>query len=134
MKISSNGRSVKLYANKSFSGTYASDKVVVTFNNGTKKTIKVKIIKTFSLKDVKIKLKRSYWDGSKACLQYTITNNSSKNLTKLKIYYSGVLNEEVSGYIKLNSSIPRGKSKTFTTKLDYFDFLDEAKVKVVSAY
>ena len=83
---------------------------------------------------MKIKLKRSYWDGSKACLQYTITNNSSKNLTKLKIYYSGVLNEEVSGYIKLNSSIPRGKSKTFTTKLDYFDFLDEAKVKVVSAY
>lgn len=134
VKISSNGRSVKLYANKSFSGTSASDKVVVTFNNGTKKTIKVKIIKTFSLKDVKIKLKRSYWDGSKACLQYTITNNSSKNLTKLKIYYSGVLNEEVSGYIKLNSSIPRGKSKTFTTKLDYFDFLDEAKVKVVSAY
>ena len=43
VKISSNARSVTLTANKSFSGTSASDKVVVTFNNGTKKTIKVKM-------------------------------------------------------------------------------------------
>ncbi|MGN1168312.1 MAG: Ig-like domain-containing protein [Lachnospiraceae bacterium] len=133
VKISSNARSLTLTANKNFSGTSTSDKVVVTFNNGTKKTIKVKINKKFSLKDVKITLKRSYWDGSKACLEYTITNNSSKNLTKVKIYYSGILNEEVNGYFNVNSSIPRGKSKTFTKKLDYFDYLDDAKLKVVSA-
>ncbi|MGN0483259.1 MAG: Ig-like domain-containing protein [Lachnospiraceae bacterium] len=132
-KISSNARSLTLTANKNFSGTSTSDKVVVTFNNGTKKTIKVKIIKKFSLNDVKIKLKRSYWDGSKACLEYTITNNSSKNLTKVKIYYIGTLNEEVSGYININSSIPRGKSKTFTTKTDFFDPLENVKLKVVSA-
>lgn len=139
LNLSSNARALTLTANKSFSGTSASDKVVVTFSNGKKKTIKVKLTqpktkKKFSLDDVKITLRRSYWNGSKSCLKYTITNNSSKNLTKLKIYYTGVLNEEVDGYINVNSSIPRGKSKTFTTKLDYFDFLDEAKVKVVSAY
>lgn len=137
VKISSNARSLTLTANKNFSGTSASDKVVVTFNNGTKKTITVKITKpqttTFSLNDVKIKLNRSYWDGSKACLKYTITNNSTKNLTKLKIYYTGTLNEEVSGYITLNTSIPRGTSKTFISRLSYFDYLYEATVKVVSA-
>lgn len=90
VKISSNARSLTMTANKSFSGTSASDKVVVTFNNGAKKTITVKITKPkttkkFSLSDVKIKLNRSYWDGSKSCLKYTITNNSSKNLTKLDI-------------------------------------------------
>ena len=125
-------------ANKSFSGTSASDKVVVTFNNGAKKTITVKITKPkttkkFSLSDVKIKLNRSYWDGSKSCLKYTITNNSSKNLTKLKIYYKDTLNEEVDGYINLRTSIPRGKSKTFTSKFGWFDKLDEVKMKVVSA-
>ena len=103
-----------------------------------KKTIKVKLTqpktkKKFSLDDVKITLKRSYWNGSKSCLKYTITNKSSNNLTKLKIYYTGVLNEEVDGYINVNSSIPRGKSKTFTTKLDYFDYLDEATLTLVSA-
>lgn len=135
VKISSKARAVTLTANKSFSGTSTSDKVVVTFNNGKKKTIKVKITKTkkFSLKDVKLKLKRSYWDGSKACLEYTITNKSSKNLKKFKIFYSGTLNEDVSGYININHSIPKGKSKTFTTRLDYFDYLEGAKLKLVSA-
>ena len=137
VKISSSARSVTLTANKNFSGTSASDKVVVTFNNGTKKNITVKITKPqtkkFSLSDVKIKLNRSYWDGSKACLEYTITNNSSKNLTKLKVYYKGTLNEDVSGYININSSIPRGKSKTFITRLSYFDYLEGAKLKIVSA-
>ena len=138
MKISSNARSVTLTANKSFSGTSASDKVVVTFNNGTKKTIKVKITKPkttkkFSLADVKIKLKRSYWDGSKACIQYTITNNSSKKLTKLKVFYSGTVDEEVSGYINIKSSIPRGKSKTFTTRISVLDYIEGVTLEVVSA-
>lgn len=135
LKLSSNARSLTLTANKSFSGTSASDKVVVTFNNGTKKTITVKITQTkkFSLSDVKIKLKRSYWKDGKACLDYTITNNSSKNLTKLKIFYRGTLNDEVSGYITLNTSIPKGKSKTFTSKFGYFDPLTSVKLKVVSA-
>lgn len=137
LKLSSNARSVTLTANKSFSGTSVSDKVVVTFNNGTKKTITVKITqpqtKKFSLSDVKIKLKRSYWKDGKACLDYTITNNSSKNLTKLKIFYRGTLNDEVSGYITINTSIPKGKSKTFTSKFGYFDPLVNVKLKVVSA-
>ena len=85
LNLSSNARALTLTANKSFSGTSASDKVVVTFSNGKKKTIKVKLTqpktkKKFSLDDVKITLKRSYWNGSKSCLKYTITNNSSKNL------------------------------------------------------
>ena len=71
-------------------------------------------------------------DG-KACLDYTITNNSSKNLTKLKIFYRGTLNDEVSGYITINTSIPKGKSKTFTSKFGYFDPLVNVKLKVVSA-
>lgn len=140
LKLSSNARSLTLTANKSFSGTSASDKVAVTFNNGTKRTITVKITqaKKFSLSDVKIKLKRSYWKDDKttlgkACLEYTITNNSSKNLTKLKIFYRGTLNEEVSGYITINTSIPRGTSKTFTTSFSFFDRLDNVKLKVVSA-
>ena len=138
VKISSNARSLTMTANKSFSGTSASDKVVVTFNNGAKKTITVKITKPkttkkFSLSDVKIKLNRSYWDGSKSCLKYTITNKSSKNLTKVKIYYVGTLNDEVDGYITLKTSIPRGKSKTFTSKFGWFDKLDDVKMKVVSA-
>lgn len=135
VKISSKARAVTLTANKSFSGTSTSDKVVVTFNNGKKKTIKVKITKTkkFSLKDVKLKLKRSYWDGSKACLEYTITNKSSKDLKKLKIFYSGTVDEAVSGYININYSIPRGESVTFTTRLDYFDYIEGVKLKLVSA-
>lgn len=141
--ISSDGRSLTLTASESFSGTSVSEKVIVTFNNGKKKTIKVKITqpkptptpktKKFSLKDVKIKLKRSYWNGSQACLTYTITNKSSKNLKHLKIFYSGMVDEDVSGYIYIDSSIPRGTSKTFTTKLDYFDFIDKAKLVLVSA-
>lgn len=138
VKISSNARSLTMTANKNFSGTSASDKVVVTFNNGAKKTITVKITKPkttkkFSLSDVKIKLNRSYWDGSKSCLKYTITNKSSKNLTKVKIYYVGTLNDEVDGYITLKTSIPRGKSKTFTSKFGWFDKLDDVKMKIVSA-
>ena len=140
VKISSNARSVTLTANKSFSGTSASDKVIVTFNNGKKKTIKVNITKPkptkkFSLKDVKIKLNRSYWNSNdfKACLEYTITNKSSKDLTKLKVFYSGTVNEDVSGYITINSSIPRGTSKTFTTRFGFADYLDGATLKLVSA-
>lgn len=140
VKISSDARSVTLKANKSFSGTSASDKVVVTFSNGTKKTIKVKITKPkttkkFSLKDVKIKLKRSYWNDYdfKACLEYTITNNSSKDLTKLKVFYSGAVNEDVSGYININYSIPRGTSKTFTTRFGFADYIEGVTLKLVSA-
>lgn len=140
VKISSNKRSVTLKANQSFSGTSVSEKVIVTFTNGKRKTIKVKItqpkpVKKFSLSDVKVKLLRSYWDYSrnKSCLKFTVTNKSSKKLKKLKIYYIGTLNEEVDGYINLNTSIAKGKSKTFTVRLDWFDFLDDVSMKVVSA-
>lgn len=140
VKISSNARAVTLTANKSFSGTSTSEKVIVTFNNGTRKNINVKITqpkptKKFTIKDVKIKLKSSYWDwdNSKACLEYTITNNSSKDLKKFKVYYSGIVDDDVSGYININSSISRGKSKTFTTKFGFFDYIEGATLKVVSA-
>ena len=138
LKLSSNARTLTVTANKSFSGTSATDKVNVTFNNGTKKTIKVKITqpkttKKFSLKDIKIKLKRSYWNGSKACIEYTITNNSSRHLTKVRIFYSGIVNEEVCGYANINSSIPRDTSKTFITRVNVCDYLDGVTLKVVSA-
>lgn len=138
LSLSSNARALTLTANKSFPKTSVSEKVIVTFNNGKRKTVKVKITqsktkKKFSLKDVKIKLNRAYWNGSKSCLKFTVTNNSSKKLRNLKIYYSGILNETVDGYINLNTSIARGKSKTFTVKLDWFDHLDDAKLKIVSA-
>ena len=83
----------------------------VTFLQSSHKITRPKTTKKFSLADVKIKLKRSYWDGSKACIQYTITNNSSKKLTKLKVFYSGTVDEEVSGYISIKSSIPRVNQK-----------------------
>lgn len=140
VKISSNARAVTLKANQSFSGTSVSEKVVVTFTNGKRKTIKVKItqpkpVKKFSLSDVKVKFLRSYWDNSrnKSCLKFTITNKSSKNLKKLRIYYIGTLNETVDGYINLKTSIAKGKSKTFTVRLNWFDPLDDVSLKLVSA-
>ena len=101
----------------------------MTFNNGTKKTVTVKINKTrrtkpFSLKDIKIKLIRSYWNGSKACIEYSITNNSSKNLNKIRIFYSGTISETVSGYTTINSSIPKGTTKTFITRVGAYDYLE----------
>lgn len=138
VSIISNSRKLTLTANKSFSGTSTSDKVAVTFNNGAKRTIKVKITqpkpKPFSLKDVKIKLIDSYWDGNDACLKYTITNNSSKDLQYFQVKYTGEIYEPVSGYININYSVPRGKSVTFTTKLDqYIDYIEGAKLTLVSA-
>ncbi|MFQ9394196.1 MAG: hypothetical protein ACLR2E_09105 [Lachnospiraceae bacterium] len=111
----------------------------MTFNNGTKKTVTVKITrkptptKPFSLKDIKIKLIRSYWNGSKACIEYSVTNNSSKNLNKVRIFYSGTISETVSGYATINSSIPKGTTKTFITRVSAYDYLEGVTLKVTSA-
>ena len=89
--------------------------------------------KPFSLKDIKIKLIRSYWNGSKACIEYSITNNSSKNLNKIRIFYSGTISETVSGYTTINSSIPKGTTKTFITSVGAYDYLEGVTLKVTSA-
>ncbi len=39
LKLSANSKTLTLTANKSFSGKTATEKVLVTFNNGTKKTV-----------------------------------------------------------------------------------------------
>lgn len=139
LKLSANSKTLTLTANKSFSGKTATEKVLVTFNNGTKKTVTVKInkkpaaTKPFSLKDIKIKLIRSYWNGSKACIEYSVTNNSSKNLNKVRIFYSGTISETVSGYATINSSIPKGTTKTFITRVSAYDYLEGVTLKVTSA-
>ncbi len=139
LKLSANSKTLTLTANKSFSGSTATEKVLVTFNNGTKKTVTVKITrkptptKPFSLKDIKIKLIRSYWNGSKACIEYSVTNNSSKNLNKVRIFYSGTISETVSGYATINSSIPKGTTKTFITRVSAYDYLEGVTLKVTSA-
>ena len=139
LKLSADSKTLTLTANKSFSGKTATEKVLVTFNNGTKKTVTVKInkkpaaTKPFSLKDIKIKLIRSYWNGSKACIEYSITNNSSKNLNKIRIFYSGTISETVSGYTTINGSIPKGTTKTFITRVGAYDYLEGVILKVTSA-
>lgn len=139
LKLSADSKTLTLTANKSFSGSTATEKVLVTFNNGTKKTVTVKITrkptptKPFSLKDIKIKLIRSYWNGSKACIEYSVTNNSSKNLNKVRIFYSGTISETVSGYATINSSIPKGTTKTFITRVNAYDYLEGVTLKVTSA-
>ena len=139
LKLSADSKTLTLTANKSFSGKTATEKVLVTFNNGTKKTVTVKInkkpaaTKPFSLKDIKIKLIRSYWNDSKACIEYSITNNSSKNLNKIRIFYSGTISETVSGYTTINSSIPKGTTKTFITRVGAYDYLEGVTLKVTSA-
>lgn len=139
LKLSADSKTLTLTANKSFSGKTATEKVLVTFNNGTKKTVTVKInkkpaaTKPFSLKDIKIKLIRSYWNGSKAYIEYSVTNNSSKNLNKVRIFYSGTISETVSGYATINSSIPKGTTKTFITRVSAYDYLEGVTLKVTSA-
>ena len=68
-----------------------------------------------------------------AGFEYSITNNSSKNLNKIRIFYSGTISETVSGYTTINSSIPKGTTKTFITRVGAYDYLEGVTLKVTSA-
>lgn len=51
----------------------------------------------------------------------------------MRIFYSGTISETVSGYATINSSIPKGTTKTFITRVSAYDYLEGVTLKVTSA-
>ena len=139
-KILADGRNASLTA-RNFSGKTVKDKLTVYFNSGAKKTVSVTLTKPkttkkkFSLSDVLvIPVKSVYYPSTrKNKLTFQVANYSSKSLKQIRIRYTGMADETVTGVLKTLDPVNRGQIVTFTATVITESPLEHITYKVLSA-
>ncbi len=139
-KILADGRNASLTA-RNFSGKTVKDKLTVYFNSGAKKTVSVTLTKPkttkkkFSLSDVLvIPVKSVYYPSTrKNKLTFQVANYSSKSLKQIRIRYTGMADETVTGVLKTLDPVKRGQIVTFTATVITESPLEHITYKVLSA-